>query len=607
MNILEPNNKNGQRPHGSPRSLLTKEKVVIKDSKGTLIRLSKYLKGQRTWLIIALFLVVVSTGLSLLGPYFIAIGIDDFISKGITKGFTRILVTMVGVYVLAAIVTYLQQYILIGISQKAVRDIRKDFFSKLMEFSLRFFDQTPNGELMSRLTNDIENVNDTLSNSLAQFVSSVLTFIGVVTIMLILNWKLALISMITIPLVFGVIKWIAKMSRANFRDQQKNLGKLNGMVEETLTGQKVVKIYGKEDSVIQEFGEMNAELKSASTKAEIFGGLMGPSMNFMNNLRFAIIVGAGGYFVLNGSLTVGLIAAFLNYSKAFGRPITQLANVYNTIQSAIAGAERVFETMDHVPEVQDVDQAKILGSVEGSVNFEKVGFGYLPGVKVLKEATFEAKAGDTIAIIGPTGAGKTTIINLLTRFYDIDSGTIKIDGLDIRDLDKHSLRSKLGIVLQDTYLFADTLRENIRYGRLTASDEEVKEAAKLAYADHFIKHLPDGYDTVLSQEGSNLSQGQRQLLAIARAILSDPAILILDEATSSVDTRTEIHIQKAMLRLMEGRTSFVIAHRLSTIKDATMILVIKDGEIIERGNHNDLLDKRGFYYGLHSSQFRNLA
>lgn len=607
MNILALNDRTGPKPHGGPRSLLTREKVVIKDSKGTLKRLAGYLEDQRSWLIVAMFLVVISTGLSLLGPYFIAIGIDDFISKGITKDFGIMLMIMIGVYVLAAIVTYLQQYILIGVAQKAVRDIRKEFFAKLMDFSLHFFDQTPNGELMSRLTNDIENVNSTLSNSLAQFVSSVLTFVGVVVIMLVLNWKLAIISMVTIPLVFGVIKWIAKMSRANFRDQQKNLGKLNSMVEETLTGQKVVKVYGKEASAIHEFSDMNVELKSASIKAEIFGGLMGPSMNLMNNLRFAVIVGAGGFFVLNGSLTVGLIAAFLNYSKAFGRPITQLANVYNTIQSAIAGAERVFETMDHVPEIQDIQHAKVLDHVDGRVSFDDVEFAYVPGVKVLKQATFEAKPGDTIAIIGPTGAGKTTIINLLTRFYDIDSGSIKIDGMELSDLDKHSLRSKLGIVLQDTYLFADTVRENIRYGRLAASDEEIEEAAKLAYADHFIKHLPNGYDTVLSQEGSNLSQGQRQLIAIARAILSDPAILILDEATSSVDTRTEIHIQKAMLRLMEGRTSFVIAHRLSTIKDATMILVIKDGEIIERGNHNELLEKKSFYYELHTSQFRKLA
>lgn len=592
---------------GGPRGLLNREKVNVKDSKATLKRLGHYLQGQSLWLVVALLLVALSTGLSLLGPYFIAIGIDSFISKGLSEGFVRILLLMVGVYILTALVTYLQQYLLIGVAQKAVRDIRKDFFDKLMSFSLRFFDQTSNGELMSRLTNDIENVNNTLSNSLAQFVSSILTFVGVVIIMLSLNWQLAIISMLTIPPVYWIVKWIGKMSRSNFRDQQMNLGKLNGLVEESLTGQKVVKVYGKEQRVIGDFNGLNQKLKNASIKAEIYGGLMGPSMNLMNNLRFAVIVGAGGYFVLRGSLTVGLIAAFLSYAKSFGRPITQLANVYNTIQGAIAGAERVFETMDHVPEVQDVEDARVLGDVSGYIRFENVEFGYVKDVKVLKEASFQAKPGDTIAIVGPTGAGKTTIINLLTRFYDIDSGSIKIDGVEIRDFDKHSLRSKLGIVLQDTYLFSDTVRENIRYGRLTASDEEVEEASKLAYADHFIRHLPDGYDTVLSQEGGNLSQGQRQLLAIARAILSDPAILILDEATSSVDTRTEVHIQKAMLHLMDGRTSFVIAHRLSTIKDATMILVIKDGEIIERGSHDKLIGQKGFYHGLYSSQFRNLG
>lgn len=595
------------RPMGGPRGLMTAQKVSINDTKGTLKRIWSYLQGQRVWMIVALVFVGLSTGLGLLGPYFIALGIDEFISKGVSDGFLSLLGLMVGVYILTALITYLQQYILIGIAQKAVRDIRKDFFGRLMDFSLRFFDQTPNGELMSRLTNDIENINNTLSQSLAQFVSSILSFVGVVVIMLILNWQLAIISMLTIPLVFYIVKWIGKMSRKNFRAQQMNLGKLNGVVEETLTGQKVVKVYGKEAAAREAFDVLNQKLKSASIKAEIYGGFMGPSMNLMNNLRFAIIAGMGGYFVLSGSMTVGLIAAFLNYSKRFGRPLTQLANVYNTIQSAIAGAERVFETMDHVPEIQDVDNAQTLKDVDGHVVFEDVDFSYVKGVKVLKEANFEAKPGDTIAIVGPTGAGKTTIINLLTRFYDIDSGSIQIDGMEIRDMDKHSLRSKLGIVLQDTYLFSDTVRENIRYGRLTATDDEVEEAAKLAYADHFIRHLPDGYDTVLSQEGSNLSQGQRQLLAIARAILSDPAILILDEATSSVDTRTEVHIQKAMLRLMEGRTSFVIAHRLSTIKDATMIMVINDGEIIERGSHDELLEVQGFYYGLHTSQFRNLA
>jgi len=592
---------------GGHRAFMTAEKVRAKDIKGTLKRVWEYIRAQKKWLFLALALVALSTLLGLIGPYFIALGIDEYISKGVSEGFLGHLGIMTGIYVVAAFVIYMQQYILIMISQKVVRNIRKDYFDRLMGYSLKFFDQIPNGELMSRLTNDIENVSITLSNSIAQLFSSLLSFGGVIVIMLVLNWKLALISMTTVPLIVWTVKFIAKNSRKGYRDQQKSLGKLNGIIEENLTGQKVVKAYAKEEAAIAEFKDINKKLKEASVRAEIFGGFMGPSMNLINNLRFAIIACAGGYLVLSGELSVGLIAAFLNYSRQFGRPLTQLANIYNTIQSAIAGAERVFETMDHMPEIQDSAYSKDLDKVNGNIKFNEVDFEYEKGKKVLEKAAFEAKPGDKIAIVGPTGAGKTTIINLLTRFYDVKSGAIEIDGINIRDIKVRSLRKKLGIVLQDTYLFSGTVKENIRYGKLSATDEEVEEAARRAYADHFIKHLPEGYDTVLSQEGGNLSQGQRQLLAIARAILSDPSILILDEATSSVDTRTEIHIQKAMQHLMEGRTSFVIAHRLSTIKDATMILVINDGKIIERGSHNELLDLKGFYHDLHYSQYKNVV
>ena len=597
----------GGRGSASGHQLLTGQKIRAKDSKRTLKRIWSYMRDQKFGLFIAILFVSISTLLSLLGPYFIALSIDEYISVGRTEGFAKLLSLMMGIYILAALITFVQQYILIHVSQGVIKKMRKDFFDRLLGNSLKFFDGIPNGELMSRLTNDIENVSTTLSQSLSQLFSSALSFVGVVVVMLYLNWQLALITMATIPLIMLVVKLIAKHTRSGYRSQQKHLGALNGIIEETLAGQKVVKLYGKEEKAIKEFNEMNKKLKSASIKAEIFGGFMGPSMNMINNLRFAIIAGAGGYLVLNGQLSVGLIAAFLNYSKHFGRPLTQLANVYNTVQGAIAGAERVFETMDHVPEIQDKEDAVTLERIEGHVVFNKVNFAYTADKQVLKNADFEAKPGDTIAIVGPTGAGKTTIINLLTRFYDIDSGSINIDGVQIKDIKKNSLRNKLGIVLQDTYLFSGTVRENIRYGRLTATDQEVEEAARRAYADHFIKHLPEGYDAMLSQEGSNLSQGQRQLIAIARAILSDPAILILDEATSSVDTRTEVHIQKAMLHLMEGRTSFVIAHRLSTIKDATTIMVINQGEIIERGSHQELLDQKGFYHNLHFSQYKNIV
>ncbi|MFA9422970.1 MAG: ABC transporter ATP-binding protein [Sedimentibacter sp.] len=577
------------------------------DTKGTLRRIWTYISVQKFWLLIALTFVGGSTLLGLLGPYLIALSIDKFISLGITEGLSIVLLAMVGVYVMAALTSYLGEFILIGISQKVIKNMRRDFFNRMIGYSLKFFDEHSNGELMSRLTNDIENINTTLSQSIAQLFSSVLSFTGVVIIMVMLNWQMAIVSMVTVPLIYTVVKFIGKYTRKNYKAQQTYLGELNGIIEENLTGLKVVKVFGKEEQVIEKFKEVNQSLKAASTRAEIFGGFMGPTMNLMNNIQFAIIAGTGGYLVVKGTMTVGLIAAFLNYSKQFGRPLMQLANTYNSIQSAIAGAERVFETMDHVLEMQDEPDAKVLNHVDGHVVFEAVDFGYNPEKKVLKKADFNAKPGDSIAIVGPTGAGKTTIINLLTRFYEIDSGSITVDGIDIRSIKKHSLRNKLGIVLQDTYLFSGTVRENIRYGRLNATDDEVEEAATRAYAHPFIRQLPEGYNTLLSQEGSNLSQGQRQLLAIARAILSDPAILILDEATSSVDTRTEINIQKAMLHLMEGRTSFVIAHRLSTIKDATMIMVINDGEIIERGSHKELLEMKGFYYNLHHTQYSALG
>jgi ATP-binding cassette subfamily B multidrug efflux pump len=382
------------------------------------------------------------------------------------------------------------------------------------------------------------------------------------------------------------------------------LGELNGIIEETITGQRVVKAYAREQTAIEQFDAANHRLRRASTYAQIFAGTLGPLNNFVNNVGFAVVAGAGGWMAVQGLATVGTIAAFVNYARQFARPLNEISNLYNAIQSAIAGAERVFEIIDEVPELQDAPDARPLTHVQGEVVLEDVCFGYKEGVPVLKHVSLHAAAGQTIALVGPTGAGKTTIVNLLTRFYDVDGGRIAIDGVDIRQVAKDDLRCKLGIVLQDTFLFSDTVMENIRYGRLDASDEEVIAAAKLANADQFIYRLPQGYATPLSERGSNISQGQRQLLAIARAALADPGILILDEATSSVDTRTEKNIQEAMLRLMEGRTSFVIAHRLSTIRQADEILVVNDGKIIERGTHEALLAQRGFYYNLYMSQFK---
>ena len=574
------------------------------DVRGTMRRLWGYLSRQK-WLLIGIVaLVALSSGLNLLGPYLMGIAIDVYILNGDVPRLIRTALLMIGAYGAASFAMWVQGYVMASLAQSTVRDIRNDLFAKLQTLSLRFFDQHTHGELMSRLANDVENISNVLNQGVTQFISSVLSVVGVVTIMFLINWRMALVSLITIPLMVLLSGAVAMQTRKGFRDQQETLGDLNGIIEETITGQRVVKAFVREQAVIAEFDVANRKLQRASTRAEIFAGFMGPMMNLINNMGLAIVAGTGGWMVLRGLATVGTIASFISYVRQFSRPLNQIAQLYAQIQGAVAGAERVFEVLDEVPELIDAPDALPLEQVAGDVVFEDVCFGYEPDVPVLKQVDFHAEPGQTIALVGPTGAGKTTVINLLTRFYDINSGRIAIDGHDIRQLRKADLRRKLGIVLQDTFLFSDTVMENIRYGRLDATDEEVIAAARLANADQFIHRLPQGYQTELSERGSNLSQGQRQLLAIARAILADPGILILDEATSSVDTRTEEHIQEAMLRLMEGRTSFVIAHRLSTIRKADNILVVNHGEIIERGSHPELLAQRGFYFNLYMSQFK---
>lgn len=576
-----------------------------KDTRGTLRRLWGYLRRQRTVVTIVALLVAVNTGLTLMGPYLLTLAIDNYILPGDLPGLARIGALMMGVYALTSLCTWLQTYMMAGAAQHTVRDLRNDLFSNLQTLSLRFFDQNAHGDLMSRLSNDVENVNMVLAESATQLVSGALSLVGVVAMMLWLNPRLALVSLLTLPLMMLLLtQWVAPRTRSGFRAQQATLGKLNGLIEETITGQRVVKAYSREQTVMAEFGTANGDLRKAATRAQIFAGFMGPLTNFVNNMGLAIVAGVGGWMALQGLATVGAIAGFINYSRQFSRPLNEIANLYNAIQAAIAGAERVFEIIDERPELVDTADAKALTQIRGDVRFEDVSFGYSKDALVLKHVSLHAKPGQIIALVGPTGAGKTTIVNLLTRFYDIASGHIYIDGEDVRWLRKHDLRRQLGIVLQDTFLFSGTVLENIRYGRLDATDEEVIAAAKLANADHFIHRLPHSYATLLSERASNLSQGQRQLLAIARAILANPRILILDEATSSVDTRTEHQIQEAMRRLMTGRTSFVIAHRLSTIRDADQILVINYGELIERGTHPELLAQCGFYYNLYHSQFR---
>ena len=576
-----------------------------KNTKATLKRLWVYLSKQKLILFIVFLFVMLSSVLDLAGPFLMGKAIDNYIIPRDFKGLFYIILFVMAIYLLAAVGAFVQNYLMVGVSLETVGNLRRDLFNKLQTLPLVFFDRRSHGELMSRLTNDVDNVNNTLNSSVISAFSSLIILTGSLLMMVYLSPVLTLVSLVIIPLMWLLTRRITAYTRTLFWEQQTALGELNGFIEETLSGQKVIKVFTREDQCLREFGSCNAHLKRVGICAQIFTGLIGPLMNVLNNLSFALVVTVGGILVIKGFTSVGVIVSFVSYIRFFNRPLNELANQVNMIQSAIAGAERVFEILDERPETEDeLLTTKLLQRVSGEVVFKDVTFGYEKEKPVLKNVSFTAKPGQVIALVGPTGAGKTTIINLLSRFYEIEHGEILLDGYDLRQIKRDVLRSSLGIVLQDTYLFSDSVRENIRYGRLDATDQEVEAAARLANAEQFILRLPQGYETVLTEDGGNLSQGQRQLLAIARAILADPRILILDEATSSVDTRTEAHIQKAMLTLMEGRTSFVIAHRLSTIRNADHILVINNGEIIERGNHQELLKTKGFYYTLYSSQFR---
>jgi ATP-binding cassette, subfamily B, multidrug efflux pump len=601
------NNRNmGPRPGGGPGGHRHFGGPVVKpkNAKGTLKRLWVYIKSQKLSLVIVFTLVITSSLLNLAGPYLIGQAIDKFIIPQDFKGLFKICLIMLAVYLLGALSTWLQNYLMVGTSQNIVRVIRRDLFDKVQTLPLSFFDSKPHGELMSRLTNDVDNISNTLNMSMTHIFSSIITLVGTLAVMLYMSPLLTLVTLIIVPFMLLITRKITGYTRKIFKEQQEVLGELNGYIEETISGQKVIKVFNREEKGIQEFELNNRKLAKIGIRAQVFSGMMGPTMNLLNNASFAMVAAAGGWLAASKIITVGVIASFTNYSRQFTRPINELANQYNMILSAIAGAERVFEVMDEKPELEDEPSAYELNTITGQVKLEDVHFSYKEDNPILKNINLHVKPGQTIALVGPTGAGKTTIVNLLTRFYDIDKGAILVDGHDIRRVKRNSLRSSLGIVLQDTYLFSESVRENIRYGRLNASDEEIEQAARLANAEQFILRLPQGYDTVLTEDGGNLSQGQRQLLAIARAILADPSILILDEATSSIDTRTEVHIQEAMLNLMKGRTSFVIAHRLSTIRDADLIVVINGGEIIEMGNHEELLKQNGFYYNLYNSQFR---
>ncbi|MCX7750566.1 MAG: ABC transporter ATP-binding protein/permease [Candidatus Bipolaricaulota bacterium] len=576
-----------------------------RDTRRTLRRLLSYLRPYRIHFASVFLLALLATGLSLLGPFLMGRAIDGAIRGRDAGLLLRIVLLMVGTYVLAWGCRYGENVILARASSRAMRTLRGDLFRHLQGLPLRFFDARPHGELMSRLTNDLEAINRVLSQNVLQLFSGMLTLVGILAMMFALNPLLALGSLVAFPLMLGLVGWVGKRTRQGFREYQKRLGELNGKLEETYSGQRVVLAFGRGEEVLRAFAQANAAVRDAGIRAQSYSLLIPPMMGILSNANIAILAGLGGWLAILGRASVGTIAAFVSYSRQFAEPLRMLGDLYNQVQSALAGAERVFEVLDTPPEPPDPPDAVDL-PLRGHVEFRAVDFSYVPGTPVLQGVSLEARPGERIALVGPTGAGKTTIASLLLRFYDVDGGEIRIDGVEIRRIKRAALRRQIGIVLQQTFLFADTVMENIRYGRPEATDEEVVQAAVLARADPFIRKLPQGYQTVLTERGANLSEGQRQLLAIARAILADPRILILDEATSSVDTRTEVAIQEGLREVMKGRTSFVIAHRLSTIRHADQVVVIEGGRIVERGTHDELLARQGVYWRLYTSQFRRV-
>lgn len=587
-----------------------------KDFKGTLVRLSKYLKPYRVGLVVVAIAAITSVIFSIISPKIMAKITDELIRPILElvggnptpspidfSYIWNIVVILIALYVLSAAFSYLQQFIMAGVSQKVVYDLRRDIDEKLARLPLKFFDSHTHGELLSRFTNDVDNISATLQQSITQVITSVTTVVGVLIMMLTISPILTLISIIVIPLSGILMMMVIKRSQKYFIGQQKKLGELNGHIEEMYTGHNVVKAFGHEKKAINEFDEVNEGLYDVGWRAQFLSGLVMPIINFIGNLGYVLVAVVGGVLVTKGRITVGDIQAFIQYNRQFTQPIAQVAQISNIIQSTVASAERVFELLDEeevIPEPVNPVKAK---ADCGAVEFEHVKFGYREDRILINDMNIKAEPGQMVAIVGPTGAGKTTLVNLLLRFYELNGGRILVDDVDITEMNRADLRKKFGMVLQDTWLFNGTIRDNIAYGKKNATEEEIIAAAKAAHADHFIRVLPEGYDTILNEEVSNISQGQKQLLTIARALLADPEIMILDEATSSVDTRTELQIQNAMKILMKGRTSFVIAHRLSTIREADVILVMKDGDVIETGNHETLMAQNGFYADLYNSQF----
>ncbi|MGH4050692.1 MAG: ABC transporter ATP-binding protein [Clostridium sp.] len=658
---MSENNKTGKSGGGGmgggPMGSFKGPVVKAKDFKGTLKRLLTYLKPQRTNFILVFIFAIISTIFTIVGPKITGKAIDKLVegimnkfgliqinsaqakidaaikanpmaakSPKVIEGLAQIkaatakimnanggnidftyigniILLLVGLYVVSTIFGFLQQYIMAEVAQKTVYNMRKEVEDKLSRLPLKFFDARTHGEILSRVTNDVDNISTTLQQSLTQLITSIVTILGIIIMMLTISPLMTLVVILTLPLYIVVTAFVAKRSQKYFAAQQKEIGELNGHVEEMYTGHKIVKSFGHEKDSIKEFETINDRLYNAGWKAQFISGIIMPMMRFVSNIGYVVVCVVGGFLATQGKITIGNIQAFIQYSSQFTQPIVQTANIANIIQSTVASAERIFELIDEDEEPVETQNSKVIDIPKGEVKFENVDFSYSLDEPLITNMNIDVKRGHTIAIVGPTGAGKTTLVNLLMRFYEIDAGKITVDGVDIRDIKRGELRSMFGMVLQDTWLFNGTIRDNIAYGREGATQDEVMKAARAAHAHHFIKTLPDGYDTILNEEASNISQGQKQLLTIARAILANPTIMILDEATSNVDSRTEVYIQNAMTALMQNRTSFVIAHRLSTIRDAELILVMNKGSIIEMGNHIELLAQDGFYADLYNSQF----
>lgn len=605
--------RRGHRGGGPPHARFDKPR----DFKTTFMKLVKYLQPYKTKLLIVGLFAVGSTAFSIAGPKILGKAttkiFEGLVSKisglegaGVDFQYiSRIIFGLIALYLASALFSYIQGFIVAGVAQDVSYNLRREISRKINRLPLKYFDRTSFGDVLSRVTNDVDTVSHTLSQSTTQIITSVTTFVGVLIMMLSISWEMTLIALVMLPITMILVMLVVKHSQKYFKAQQESLGRVNGHVEEVFGGHIIMKAFNAEKEETEEFDRINNELYESAWKSQFISGLMGPIMNFIGNLGYVVVTILGGWFAIRNTIQVGDILAFIQYMRSFTQPVSRIAQISNILQSAVAAAERVFEFLEENEEVKETETPVSVNNIRGQVEFKNVSFGYYPDQPIIKDFSAKIKPGQKVAIVGPTGAGKTTIVKLLMRFYDLDQGSILIDGHNITEFTREELRSQLGMVLQDTWLFSGTIMENIRYGRLDAADEEVINAAKSAYAHRFITTLPDGYNMVISEEADNVSHGQKQLLTIARAILADPKILILDEATSSVDTRTELLIQNAMENLMRDRTSFVIAHRLSTIRDADLILVMDKGDIVEQGTHDELLEKGEFYATLYNSQFES--